>query len=201
LTPPSHRPQEAITRLSETVADPGAGESQEPVASTAPATPSTEDAATLLKRLAGKDQAYTRLKTDYEATTSELAALRNFKREAELSQLTEADRYKRELDDTKAELAQAKAEATREKLARKYPTAFDALGDAAPLDEKVLEKLEAKLKPAADETDDEPYVDPNSPRRNTRRPQGDPSDPTDRLRIAHDKLVAAGNPYARDEWK
>jgi hypothetical protein len=149
--------------LSEPVAETPEAESQ-PVP-TAPATPSGEDAATLLKRLAGKDQAYTRLKTDYEATATEVAQLREFKRQAELAKLTDAERIAEEKKDLASRLAAAEAKLQRAELRSKYPKAFGALGDDAPLSETALEKIEKTLAAQADETDDEPYVDPNSPRR------------------------------------
>jgi chromosome segregation ATPase len=180
--------------LSEIVADAPTGESQEEVVTTtAPATPSEDDAATLKKRLAGKDQAYTRLKTDYEATASENATLREWKRQQELSTLTESERLKQEKADLESQLATARAEAQRATLQSKYPKAFETLGDDAPLNEAALAKLEKAIATAATETDDEPIVDPNSPRRTTARPTAKRT-----LEDAKKDLEAAGNPYFDD---
>lgn len=178
--------------MPEIVADPPVAES--PAAPAAVATPDIEDAATLLKRLAGKDQAYTRLKAEREAETAELLQLRKTVREAELAKMTDVEQATARLRDLETQLASARAEATREKLARKFPTAFEALGDSTPLDESVLEKLETRLKAQVAETDDEPYVDPNSPRRTTPRAKART------VEDARNELIALGNPYASNEW-
>lgn len=183
--------------MTEVVAEPGVDESQDGATEAAPATQPVEDVATIKRRLAGKDQALTRTQAERDTLAQEAERLRQKVLEYEAANMTEAQRLQAERDAARAEAVAAKAEAQRERLARKFPLAFDALGESAPTDEDALSRLEERLsKTAGTETDDEPIVDPNNPRRNP------PRAPVKRdLSTAKDALVAAGNPYfSEDAW-
>lgn len=173
--------------MSDPVAETAPDESQEPAAPAAPATQPEDDPATLKKRIQGHTQAYNRLKTDYEATSAEVAQLREWKRQQELASMTEAERLSAEKRQLEADLAAARQENQRLALSSKYPNAFAALGDDAPLNEATLSKLEEKLAQPAPETD-EPYVDPNSPRRSPAIPA-----PPKTLEDARRALVSAAD--------
>lgn len=87
--------------------------------------------------------------------------------------MTEVDRLKAEAEDARREAAAARSEAARAVLTSRFPQSFATLGDATPLDETVLTALEAKLAGAPEESEPEPRIDPNNPRK---QPPGTPSD-------------------------
>lgn len=132
------------------------------------ATPVAE-LATLKKRLSGKDQALTAAQQARKAAEDERDALREWKAKQEKASMSELERLQAELAEARSAAEQARAEATRVSLARKFPLTFDLLGDAMPADEVRLAEIEARLK--AEESDEPaPRIDPNNPRRAGGRP-------------------------------
>lgn len=174
-------------------------ESQE---STAPATEATADApatqssdeATWKKRLAGKDQALTAAQRERDAVKAERDDLAKWKAEKEQANLTEIEKLQQERDRLTSEVGAAKAEALAAKLSRQYPLAAEILGDdLSKFDEVRVAEIDGRLaKEKAAESEPEPRVDPNSPRRPLARPV------VDDLTTAKQALVAAGNPYFSD---
>lgn len=132
------------------------------------ATPEPDELTTLKKRLSGKDQAFTALKKESEATKAELEALRRWKAEKEEGDLTEVEKLTRRLAEKEAEAAEARAEANRIRLASTYPLAIDFYGDDPLPSEERLAALQKRLAATAatgptDEADDD--VDSNTPPR------------------------------------
>lgn len=126
-------------------------------------------------RFAGSQRKLTEELNARKAAEQELEALRTWKAEKERADMTEVERLKAEIQDARNEAAAARSAAEREKLARKFPHAFDVLGEKAPLDEEVLTALEARL---GDATEPEPAIDPNHPRKGAPVvPETDPLDP------------------------
>lgn len=154
--------------MSEVVTNEVTDESQgapEADAAEAAATPAFDET-TWKKRLAGKDQALTAAQKQRDELQRQYDDLQKWKAEKENADLSELERLQRERDELRAAAEAAKSEATRERLGRKFPLAFDLLGDATPLDEVRLAEIETRLKSLATEDDEpEPRIDPNSPRR------------------------------------
>lgn len=153
--------------MSENVAVDGeATESPEPTEE--PTTPPAEDVATIKKRLAGKDQALTRITQERDAAASELATLRKWKAEREEADMSEVDKLARRLAEAEARAAQAEANAERVRLERLYPDAVGLFGDdPLPTEDRLSalqERLASATEPGTPEPK-EPRIDPNRPRR------------------------------------
>lgn len=188
--------------MSENVAATDEIESPEGAADEAeqPTTPSAEDLATLKKRLAGKDQAYTKLKAEAEALRLERESLSKWKAEKEQADLTEVERL--ELRAVAAEKAAAEAEARAERirLASEYPLAVEAFGDDPLPSEERLAALQKRLAAtsATDEDEEPPRIDPNNPRRPSRGGEK-PLDQQTGDEIA-ENLKKMGNPFKGLGW-
>ena len=163
----------------------------------APVTPDL-DVTTWKKRLAGKDQALTAAQRERDAIKAERDALSAWKAEQEQANMTELQKLTAERDRLAAEATQARAEANAARLSAKYPLAADFLGDdLAKFDEVRVAEMNGRLaKEQADESEPEPRVDANNPRRAV------PKAPVPDLDTAKAALVAAGNPFAQegDGW-
>lgn len=143
---------------------------ESPDAAEAPTTP-TVDEATWKKRLAGKDQALTAAQKERDELRKQYEDAQRRIAEREQADLSETERLQLRVRELEEAANAAKAEATRERLARKFPLAFDLLGDATPLDEVRLSEIETRLaKPSESDDEPEPRIDPNSPRRRTPAP-------------------------------
>jgi hypothetical protein len=159
--------------VSENVADIEDVESQDDAAveAEAPATPSVDELATLKKRLAGKDQAYTKLKAEADAIKAEREALSKWKAEREEADLTEVEKLQRRLAEAEQAAADAAARAERVRLTATYPLAVDLFGDDPLPSEERLSALQQRLANAAttgEEEAPEPRIDANNPRRPAR---------------------------------
>lgn len=181
--------------MSENVAVDGeATESPEPTEE--PTTPPAEDVATIKKRLAGKDQALTRITKERDDAATELATLRKWKAEREEADMSEVDKLARRLAEAEARAAQAEASAERVRLERLYPDAVGLFGDDPLPNEDRLSALQERLasatEPGAAEPK-EPRIDPNRPR----RPASGRGKPIEDMEI--DELTASlreqGNPF------
>ena len=117
-------------------------------------------------RFAGSQRSLTTAQQERDALKAERDALADFKAKAERANMTEIDALKADLDRERAEAAAARSEAQRERLARQFPQSAAVFGDKMPVDEEVLAALEQRLAagPAA-ESEPEPVIDPNNPRK------------------------------------
>lgn len=132
-----------------------------------------EDVATYKRRLAGKDQALTKTQKERDEYQKELEALRKWKAEREEADLTEVERWQREAERAKKEAEQARAEARKHALARKspdYAEFLETLGDLDPFSDEAVEAfqefLSSRIKTPEPESEPEPRIDPNNPRKN-----------------------------------
>ena len=158
------------------------------------ATPSFDET-TWKKRLAGKDQALTAKQKEAESLKAQVAEYQRRVAEFENANLSEVDKLQKELSDLRGQAAAAEAKALRLDLERKYPLAFDLMGDKTPLDdESWLAEREARLKKDAEDTGDL-IVDANNPRRTPPRRQQE---------VSGDELVESlrkmGNPFKTSGW-
>lgn len=133
----------------------------------AEATPSADELATLKKRLAGKDQAYSALKKQFDAIAAEKDGLSKWKAEKEYSDLSEVEKLQRSLADAESRIAAAEQRAERARLASTYPLAVEMFGDDPLPSEERLAALQQRLTPveATGGEDTDTRVDPNRPRR------------------------------------
>ena len=155
-------------------------------------TPDVESLATLKARLAGKDRAFTALKSEAEQSKALIAELSRWKAEKEASEMTEVERLSAQVTALEAERDAASAAAARIALQRDFPLAFAFIGDdAAPaLGEAKLAEIETRLKTQAAPA--EPPVNPNNPPKLPRT--GVPlRDETEEALLA--RLRAFGNPF------
>lgn len=147
---------------------------EEPVeAPAAEATQPEEDAATLKKRLAGKDQALTRIQQERDAAKARLAELEAAEQARKEAEMTELERANARLAEAERKAAEAEAKALRVELTAKYPNAIEALGGEL-LSEEKLEALESRLTAAATpaaEAEEEPRVLATRPRASTTPPE------------------------------
>lgn len=155
-----------------------------------PATPQFDEA-TWRKKLAGKDQALTASQSARAQAEQERDELRRWKAEREQADLSELDKAIKRAEEAEAKAAAAVAVATAATLARDYPLAAEALGDdLAALSVERIAELNARLaKESGDESEPEPRIDPNNPRRPVPKP------PPNDLKSLKDQLTALGNPF------
>lgn len=135
----------------------------------------TDDYATLQKRYAGTHRALTDAQKKAEAAEAARTALAaqvdelsRWKAEREQADMTEYERLQAQLKQRESDLAAAKAEAQRERLARRFPLATELLGDDPLPSEEKLAALEERLSaatPAPAESEPEPVVDMNRPKK------------------------------------
>jgi len=168
--------------VSETsVAPEGETLSQEPTVEAEPVTDYAAEATEYKNRFAGSQRKLTETLAEKAKIAEEVEALRKFKAEAEKANMTELERLQAERDEARREAATARSEAERAKLAAEFPLAVEVLGDEAPLSREVLSKLNAKLAALkTDETEDEPQIDPNHPRKTVANPAVDEMAAADR---------------------
>lgn len=160
-----------------------------------PATPASDEA-TWKARLRGKDQALTAAQQRAQAAEAEREALARRLQEYEDANKSELQKALDRVAALEAEASAAKKAAAAATLARKYPLAAELLGDdLAVFDETRVAEINGRLA-KEQEAESEPRVDANSPRRT---PPARPA--ADDLSAARQALVAAGNPYFRDEWQ
>jgi len=163
----------------------------------APVTPAVDEA-TWKKKLAGKDQALTATQKERDQLKKDREALQRKVAEYEQANLSEVEKLQQAVQLAQQEAITARAEAQRERLARKFPRAAELLGDALPDDEVRLAEIEERLTPVAGTPEpQDSRIDPNSPRKSPPAPARAPTlDETKRA------LVEAGNPfYTGDtEW-
>lgn len=153
----------------------------------APQTTPDADIATWRKRLAGKDQALTATQQERDRLKAELDSLAKWKAEKEGAELTEVQRLQQERDNLRAEAERAKAEAAAVRLKAAYPLAAELLGDdLTKFEEARVAEIDGRLKSEA-ESEPEPRIDANSPR----RPAGKPSSERTRDDIVRE-IAAAG---------
>lgn len=167
--------------------------SEEPVET--PATPAVDEA-TWKKRVAGKDQALTEAKKQAAALQRERDELSKWKAEREQADMTELDKALARVADLEARAQAAEAAANAARLAREYPLAADLLGDDISLfDATKVAEINGRLaKEQAEESEPEPRIDPNNPRRTA--PKAAPSSLEDTKRA----LTALGNPFFEPEF-
>ena len=141
----------------------------------APVTPAGDDAATLKRRLAGKDQALTRIQQERDAIKAERDQLSSWKAQVEQTNMTELEKAQARIAALEVERQTAVEAATRLRLEREFPLSFQILGDKTPLDDAVLTEIESRLAalPKQDEPEPEPRVDRNQPRRTAPAPARD----------------------------
>lgn len=154
-------------------------EGTEPAAA-APATVDWQAKATEFQnRFAGSQRSLTDTQKERDALKAERDALAQFKAQAERANMTEIEALKADLAARDAALATARAEAERERLARKFPQTAAVLGDRMPTDEEALAALEQRLVAASGaQSEPEPPIDPNNPRKQP-APAPDPMDAVD----------------------
>lgn len=145
--------------------------------SPAAATPDP-DVTTLMKRLSGKDQALTAAQRERDAIKAERDSLAAWKAETEQANMSELQKVQADRDRLANEAATARAEAAAVRLGSKYPLAAELLGDdLSKFDEVRVAEINGRLaKELAAESEPEPRVDPNSPRRSAPRPPADDLD-------------------------
>lgn len=178
-------PEVAAEAAVESQADDASEESVE-----TPATP-TVDEATWKKRVAGKDQALTEAKKQAAALQKQLDDIARWKAEREQADLTEVEKLQRQVAEFEARTKQAEAAANAARLAREYPLAADLLGeDLGLFDPTKVAEINGRLaKEQGAESEPEPRMDPNQPRRNAPKPA--PSSLKDSMAA----LEALGNPF------
>lgn len=159
------------------MSDPVAGEvevpSSEPTGAV-PEAPATEDNPLVTEyknRFAGSQRSLTETQKERDRLKAEAEALRQWKAEREMADMTEVDRLKAERDAARQEAETARAEAQLAALRARFPLSAATLGNAMPTDEEALATLEAKLAPASAESEPEPRLDPNNPRRTPEAPE------------------------------
>jgi hypothetical protein len=170
--------------VTESVADDGIEvPSQEAETTEVEAPPATDFAAEATEyknRFAGSQKKLTETLNAKKALDAEVEALRQFKATAERANMSELEALKADLALEREAAATARAEAQREKIARQFPQSAALLGDKMPTDEEVLTALEQRLAGVAtEESEPEPKIDPNNPRKQTPTPP-DPMDAVDR---------------------
>lgn len=156
--------------MSETsVAEGGEGLSPDAVETPVSETPATDHAAEATEyknRFAGSQKKLTETLNSLKATQAERDALAAFKAQQERASMTELQALQADLDLAKQEAAAARAEANRLALASKFPQTAALLGDKMPADEDALAALEQRLAGgSAPESEPEPVIDPNHPRK------------------------------------
>lgn len=149
--------------MSDESQDTGVVESQEAVE--AEATHEPEELTTLKKRLAGKDQAYTKLKAEAEALRAEREALSRWKAEREESDLSEVEKLQKRLAEAEERATAVEAEKERIRLQSSYPLAVEFYGDDPLPSEDRLAALQKRLGTTAATEQVESDVDPNTPPR------------------------------------
>lgn len=130
------------------------------------ATP-VEGETTWKARLAGKDRALTDAKKELERLQKEAADLSRWKAEREQADMTEVQRLQQRITALESEKAAAEQSAQRFALKQDYPLTFATLGDSAPLDPAALAEIETRLVALKGESESEPLVDRNNPRRSS----------------------------------
>lgn len=147
----------------------------------------------LSNRFSGSQKRLNEELTAHKATAVELEAARKRLAEIQQANMTELERTQFERDEARKETEAARAEVQRLTLAQRFPLALAELGDGEPVpSEAALARIEAKLAaPAGDETELQPRIDPNNPRRSAPLPQ---KEKTGDDLVAD--LKAMGNPWA-----
>lgn len=158
---------------------------------TDPTTPAPDPEATWKRRIAGKDQALTATKKEAESLKSQLADYQRKLAAYEDASLSEVERLQKQVAELTTEKETATAEAKRLRLQGKFPLSFTTLGDAMPLDEALLVEIESRL--SALKGEDEPFVDPNNPRRPSPTAKSPKEKSADDL---EGELARMGNPLA-----
>lgn len=168
------------------------GESPVVEAEAASQTTPVDSETTWKARLAGKDRALTDAKKEAERLAKENADLSRWKAEKEQADLTEVQKLQQRIAALETERNTARQEATRLALRSEYPLPFDLLGDNAPLDPSALAELQTKLAALRGESEPEPPVDRNHPRRMTATPKT-----LDEKTVAEleGDLASFGNPF------
>ena len=168
--------------------------SPEAAAETQAETPATDFAAEATEyknRFAGSQKKLTETLNENKRLAAEAEALRQFKATAERANMTELDALKADLALEREAAATARAEAQRERLARQFPLTAAVLGDKMPSDEDALSALEQRLGAAAGgESEPEPVIDPNNPRKQ-------PTAARDPMDIANDELIRS---FSNGQW-
>lgn len=162
-----------------------------------PATPAFDEA-TYKKKIQGYTSAINAAKEAEKAARAEAEALKKWKAEREQAEMSEFEKAQARIASLEAEAASAKAEAAAVRLGAKYPLAAELLGDdLARFDEVRVAEINGRLaKEQAAESEPEPRIDANSPRRT---PPARP--PANDRESAVAALIAAGNPFYSDEWR
>ena len=117
-----------MTEVAETPVDESPEAPEEPKA-----TPDPEDAATLRRRLQGKDQALTRAQQEAKEAKAEAEALRQWKLEKENADITEVERLQKERNEAEADAAQARRERDLASLALEHPAGARVYADLSKL--------------------------------------------------------------------
>jgi hypothetical protein len=185
-------PEEVVTQAPAESATVPAVEATAPVEDT-PTQAEGEDVATYKKRLAGKDQALTATKKELDQIRKEAEDLRRWKAEIEEKNLSEYERAQLKIKALEDTLAKQQEEARQERLARQHPLYAQFRQDTANLDEEArAAAFERFLASRVTETESEPRIDPNNPRREpvVETKKATSSDIAERLK-------ALGNPFSR----
>lgn len=154
-------------------------ETPSPDAPEQPATDFAAEATEYKNRFAGSQRKLTETLNANRDLEAELESIRRWKAEKEQADMTELERWQAKAAEAERVAQAARAEAQRERLARKFPHAADVLGDNLPSDEDVLAALEERLSTPAVPAEPEPRIDPNNPRRVANPPDVDPMEAAD----------------------
>ena len=163
-------------------------ETEETPVSEEPTTDFAAQATEYKNRFAGSQKRLTEEMTARKAADAEIESLRAWKADKEKADMTEVERLQAERDEARNEAEQARSEAQREKLARKFPLAVEFYGEDALPSEERLAALNEMLAVGADESGQEPVIDPNHPRRPTPPPPHEIAAADRGLRSTHESV-------------
>jgi uncharacterized coiled-coil DUF342 family protein len=129
-----------------------------------PATDQDNDITTWKKRLAGKDQALTATKKQFDELKSEFDKVQSWKLQMEEASLTEFERAQNKIAKLEQELKATRDAESKARLSKEYPSYVQWQEKSAALsDEERAAEFEAMIKTGGKKPDD--FVDPNKPAR------------------------------------
>jgi DNA repair exonuclease SbcCD ATPase subunit len=129
------------------------------------ATNPDEDITTWKKRLAGKDQALTTTKKQYDELKSEFDKVQAWKLQMEEASLSEFERAQRKIQTLEEQLKATRESEQRERLSKEYPTYVKWQQESAQLTDEDRAKAFEELVKAGGGNSAQAFVDPNRPAR------------------------------------
>ena len=129
------------------------------------ATNPDEDITTWKKRLAGKDQALTTTKKQYDELKSEFDKVQAWKLQMEEASLSEFERAQRKIQTLEEQLKSTREAEQRERLSKEYPTYVKWQQESAQLTDEDRAKAFEELVKAGGGNSAQAFVDPNRPAR------------------------------------